>query len=115
MSRRTLERTHARMLPDGRPAFEITVGWAPTHASYFVLMESNRDSERDAWRRGFAGELPTFADLMVDLEELALERIIHWPVDPVLLEVLIDDKEQNLSTERQDVWEVEKRKGLITQ
>ncbi len=113
MSRRTITETNARMLPDGRPTVEITVGWAPPTQSYFILMESNRGPDKEAWRRGFLGELPTFEDLYLELEEMAEGGLIKWPLDPVLVEVLLDDRSENLSTNHQRWNEIEIRKGLV--
>jgi len=101
------------MLSDGRRAYEVAVGWDPPTASYYVVVGSNRDPDKPPLRRGFLGELPTFPDLMVELEELAAARAIHWPPDPVLIDVLLDDQARNLSTNDQDWHEVERRKGLL--
>lgn len=112
MSRRFVDQTAAKLMPDGRPSFELVTGWDPPTSSYYVHIVNTKTDEA-VWTRGTLGDLPTFDDLMEVFAELANERLIQWPMDPVLLEVLMDDKSQNLLTNKQDWDEVERRKGLL--
>lgn len=108
MSWRVLEETKATVLDDGRPSFEVIVGWDVPSRSYFVLAQDNTgDTERRTGseffvRVGGAGALPDLDALVGVLHEFHTEGFIYWPPDAPLLYVLADDRIFDVTADDQE-------------
>lgn len=127
MSWRVLDETRAKIMDNGKPAFEIIVGWDRGMQSYFILAQDHTGQTTrqygDPYFLNFGkdGSLPDLQAFSKMLHRLSQpmgpypKGLIYWPVDPKLFHQLEADREQDQRLKRMREQEEEERKQQRTQ